>query len=412
MRDVTLTPATDSDIPALARLIHFAFASPVDGAAAWLRTSGVEHLRVVRAETRPDAAPIATLMRIPMGQRYGGRSVPLMGIAGVAVAPEARGGGLALGMMRTAVREIADEMPLSALYASTQALYRQAGYEQAGHRVQTTLPLGAINVRERSGTLVPLTEAHRPSVKACYDRYAAAFDGALDRGPYVWGRVENWHGEAYEGFGVLAPGADARDPGSPLDGYVYFVQRRKIGAAPAGKHDIGVSDLAYTTPEAGRRLLGFLADFAMVADTAVFHGAPHHPLLALMPLQVHQSFTKEAWMLRICDFKRAVEARGYCRGVRATATIGVTDDVVERNTGVWELSVAGGSAAARRVDPDPSRAPTDAAHADIRGVVPMYTGLLSPAQARLAGLVRGSDAAMTVLGAVFPAGSPWTSDFF
>lgn len=404
----TLHVATDADIPGLARLIHFAFASPTDGAAAWLRGAGVDNLRIIR--TTPDGAPCATLMRIPMAQFFGGRSVPMMGIAGVAVSPESRGGGRALGMMRAAIRAIADEMPLSALYASTQALYRQAGFEQGGHRVQTTIPLSTINVRERSGQLVELTEAHRPAVKACYARFAPAFDGALDRGPYVWGRVEAYHGETYEGFGVVAPGANPADPGSPLDGYVYINQRRKPVAA-FSKHDIYVSDCAYATPAAARRILGFLADFAMVAEGVTFNGPAHHPLLAFMPLQLYSTFSKEVWMLRICDFKRAIEMRGWPRATTATATLAVRDDLVESNNGVWEISIADGTGRAKRLSHDPA-AGTDAVSSDIRGVVPMYTGLLSPAQARFAGYVTGSDRAIDELGAIFRAGSPWTSDFF
>ncbi len=409
MPDPVLHVATDADIPALARLIHFAFASPVEGAATWLRGAGVEHIRVVRPSA--GAPPHATLMRIPMGQHFGGRSVPMVGIAGVAVSPEARGGGLALGMMRAAIRAIADEAPLSALYASTQALYRQAGFEQGGHRVQTTIPLATISVRERSGQLVELTPDRRPAVKACYARYAQAFDGSLDRGTYVWGRVETYHGEAYEGFGVLAPGANPADPNAALDGYVYINQRRKPAIA-FSKHDIYVSDVAFATPAAGRRILGFLADFAMVADCVTFNGPAHHPLLAFMPMQLYTAAAKEVWMVRICDLKRAIEMRGYPRATAATATLAVRDDLVERNNGMWEISIADGTGRVKRVNADPGAATADAVSADIRGVVPMYTGLMSPAQARFAGLVTGSDRAIDALGAIFRAGSPWTSDFF
>jgi predicted acetyltransferase len=401
----------DADIPALARLIHFAFASPVEGAAAWLRSNGVENLRVVRPRGAPDSPPIGTLMRIPMGQHFGGRSVPMTGIAGVAVAPEARGGGLALGMMRAAIRAIADETPLSALYASTQSLYRQAGFEQGGQRVQTTVPLSTINVRERAGQLVQLTDAHKPAVKACYARFAPSFDGPLDRGPYVWGRIESYHGESYEGFGVLAPGGNPADPASPLDGYVYINQRRKPTVA-FSKHDIYVSDVAFATPGAGRRILGFLSDFAMVADAVTFNGPAHHPLLAFMPLQLYTTFSKEVWMVRICDFKRAIELRGWPRSTGATATVSVSDDLVDRNNGVWEIAIADGVGRAKRVSADPGAGPADIVAGDIRGFVPLYTGLMSPAQARLAGFVTGSDRAIDSAGAIFRAGAPWTSDFF
>lgn len=50
-----------------------------------------------------DGAPAASLVRVPVGQRFGGRSVPMLGIAGVAVPPERRGGGLARRLMADAI---------------------------------------------------------------------------------------------------------------------------------------------------------------------------------------------------------------------------------------------------------------------------------------------------------------------
>src|SRR5688572_32537597 len=52
--------------------------------------------------------PYTTLFRsveIPMGQFYGGRSVSNLGVAGVAVAPEARGGRVALDLVLSSLRE-------------------------------------------------------------------------------------------------------------------------------------------------------------------------------------------------------------------------------------------------------------------------------------------------------------------
>jgi predicted acetyltransferase len=117
-------------------------------------------------------------------------------------------------------------------------------------------------------------------------------------------------------------------------------------------------------------------------------------------------------MLRICDLKRAIEMRGWPRSTTATATLSVRDDVVDRNNGVWEISIAEGTGRAKRLSADPGAGPAEVVSSDIRGVVPMYTGLLSPAQARLAGFVSGSDRAIDALGSIFRSGSPWTSDFF
>src|SRR5262245_8366746 len=106
-----------SDLPAVTRLIVHAFAGTPAGTQAWLKFAGQEHVRVVREDGNRE--PRACLLRVPMGQYFGGRPVSMLGIAGVAVAPEARGRGLAKRMMQEAVIEAArDGFALSALYPS------------------------------------------------------------------------------------------------------------------------------------------------------------------------------------------------------------------------------------------------------------------------------------------------------
>lgn len=107
------------DVHSVTRLISLAFASP-DKAAEWLdcRTSACSADRV----GRPRPASFACRWDSTSEKR----AIPMEGAAGVAVAPESRGRGLALNLMRELVREIAHEgVPLTALYASTQSLYRQ-----------------------------------------------------------------------------------------------------------------------------------------------------------------------------------------------------------------------------------------------------------------------------------------------
>ncbi len=87
-----------------ARLIAHACAMPAEGASQWLCNSGLEHVRVLEEEGQVRAC----LLRIPMGQHFGGRAVPMIGIAGVAVAPEWRGRGTARRLMEACVREVVD----------------------------------------------------------------------------------------------------------------------------------------------------------------------------------------------------------------------------------------------------------------------------------------------------------------
>jgi predicted acetyltransferase len=375
-----------------------AFAGPPDKTEEWLRGAAFANTRCLRE----DGSPVACLVRIPMGQFFGGRSVPVVGIAGVAVGPERRGQGLARRLMRESMRELAAEhVPLAGLYASTQALYRQVGFEQAGHWCGVRIPVHRIDAGAKALGLRPLGDEDTPAVEACYRAFAARFNGPLDRGPYIWRRIRTMRDETFNAFGL--------DGDDGLDGYLFLAQRRKLDT---GRQDIALSDLAYLTPEAGRQLLAFLAGYATMADEVIFSAGPVHPILTLLPLQAYSVQRREYWMLRIVDAKRALESRGYSRGVAAEITLDLTDDLIPANTGLWSLRVEGGRAKAARPKPAERRKAPPAIRCDVRGLAAMYTGFLTPREARLAALADGPDAALDTATAIFSGGTPWMSDMY
>ena len=419
-------PVTEADFPALSRIIHFAFSGTTEYATKWLHFAGVNELRMV-CDTA-DAEARASLVRVPMGQWFGGRSVPMLGVAGVGTAPEARGRGIARRMMEAFVREAAAEgWALAGLYASTQALYRQSGFEQGGFCFEIRIP-----VKELAGIARPpgdellalrqIAEWPKPehrwivpeAVREVYRGFAKGYDGMLDRGAYTWSRVQHLREDHFDGFGVYAP-ASGSGGAETLEGYVYFTQVR--GPA-SGKHDIQLSDFAYSTPRAARRLARLLADMATMGEHVIIRQAgPIHPLLTLLPLQAYRVDRREYWMTRITHLPKAVEARGWPAGLRASLGLDVTDALVDANAGSWTLSVADGRGTLERRAAGGAAGPAAAVRAptircDIRGLVPLYTGLYSARQAAGIGLIEGDEAAVAAANALFPGGSPWMSDFF
>jgi predicted acetyltransferase len=381
----------ERDIPALARMLNLAFTMPLDRIDAWLRLGGIENVRVLRDGTEP----VATLMRIPMGQFFGGRSVPMMGVAAVAVAPEARGRGLARRLMQDAVAEMHDEgCPISCLYPSTQTLYRQIGYEQAGHRFLTHIPLATIDVRERAPSVVALDESHEHAVEACYTAFAATQDGWLDRSRLGWAGVRERRGERYHGFGVERDGR--------LDGYLYLAQRVK---PETGRHDLVLSDLAFLSAAAGRRLLGFLADFATIGDDAVVAGGPHHPLVWLLGQQRYEMRFKNYWMVRLIDVRKALEARGYSPTVSTQVSLELSDDLLAGNRGRILLTIEGGHASAKPGGSGEVRI-------DVSALAALWTGFATPKQLVVVGAIDGPDEALAHLAAAFAGGTPAMNDMF
>lgn len=402
-------PRDPDDIPAICRLLNLAFTSPLDQIEqTYLRVLGIDQLRVARPADTPDHQPPgACLARLPMGQYFGGRCVPMVGIAAVAVAPEARGRGLALGLMQEAVREMhRDNVPLSCLYPSTQALYRQVGYEQAGHRFRFELDLARIGVTDRAMHLRPVTDDDEPMIRACQRRFAAASDGMLERCELLWKRTRAWRGNAYSGFAV------AESESAEIEGYLFL--RQTLDPA-IFRTDMSLSDLAFTTARAGRRLLGFLADFGSMVRTVDFHSGPVHPLISLMPQQVYKSEFRFHWMLRVIDAPAAIAARGWPAGLQTALTLRLHDDLIPENRGDWRLTIERGRASLERIaTPDsaaPHAAPPDA-ELDIRALACLYAGFLSVPQAQITGMVRATPDGLPKLASAFPPGCAGMVDMF
>ncbi|MBL8874748.1 MAG: GNAT family N-acetyltransferase [Phycisphaerae bacterium] len=391
----TFEVAKRSDIPEVARLITLAFAGTLERSTKWVKDNGLENIRVLReGKTIP-----ACLRRIEMGQYFGGKRVPLCGIAGVATAPESRGKGHARRMMEACVREMHDRgEAIGGLYCSTQALYRQSGFEQAGHRFITKVPVARLLGGSKARNTIVLKESDQKRIEACYRTYASVYNGMLDRTEYIWKRIKERVDGKSQGYGVL-------DERGGLAGYLFMEQTRD---AHSIRQELQLSDLAFTTPEAGRQLIAFLADYEPMADFVTLGGGPLHPLLTLLPQQRYEVKLKDFWMLRVVDVKRALEARGYSPAVRARVVLNITDETIPANTGKWRLDLEDGRANVRKS----TGSERTGVSCGIRGLAAMYSGLYSPRQASAIGLCAGDEKSLDVLGGVFSGGTPWMSDHY
>ncbi len=391
---------TKRDDTAVRRILALSFGGTTDGVGAYLDLVGAEHMRVLDEGATPATTCLA---RIAMGHYFGGRVVPSVGIAAVGVAPESRGGKRALSLMQACVREVADAgVPLLSLYASTQSLYRQVGFEQAGSKFETRVPLRQLTEGTRDLPIEPVetidASGHlNPRLVSCYQTYASCFQGFVDRSPFFWKRIQQNRDQAFHGFAVVPDG-----PGTAVEGYVFLGQTRSAG----GRHDVTLSDCAFTTVRAGRRILGLLRDFTSMGLTLSFAGGPCHPLVTLMPQQWIEMSLRDYWMIRIADIAKAIAARGYSASVRCEVVLGLTDPLLHGNRGAWRVRVRDGVGEAIRCDESPTF------RCDIRSFAAIFSGFLSPAQAILLGMAEGDDATAAALAAPFAGTAPWMPDHF
>ncbi len=383
-------PGDDRDCVAFADLLSMAFCRPAEDMHKSIGQAGHENVRLLHR----GADLVAGLMIIPMGQWFGGRSVPTAGIAGVAVTPHERGRGVARDLMANTLREMRERgCPLSTLFPATVTLYRRCGYEIAGGYYSAEVDPSLVGVINRTADLQPITAETENGIESLYRRHAAARTGYLDRGPYIWRRVRRWRGETVRGVAVTE--------GATMTGYAYYFQK----AADEHSQSIEFTDLVATTPNAGRRLLTFIADHRSLVKTVTWRCPAADPLFHLLPERPCKLSLEIYWMLRILDVAKALTARGYPAGLEAEVHFEIADDLIEDNGGRFVLAVAGGEGQVHRGGDGRLKL-------DIRGLAALYSGHLTVEQLCAAGYLEGEAEHATVASAVFAGPAPAMTDPF
>ncbi len=361
-------------------------------AARWIRRAGRDQFRVALRGREV----LGGLALHPMGHWFGGRSVPAVGVAGVAVLPEHRAAGVASFLMRESVREMARRRTaISGLFPATLPVYRRAGYEQAGSWIHYAVPPEALDPGPRDLAVRPARPADRPVIRALYGEVARGSAGCLDRTPYLWWRVFGRGKPDTRTYLVLRGKAPA--------GYVCVRQEEHEG--PGRPYDLFLGDVAFTTEAAGRRILSFLAAHRSLAEEVHWFGGPADPLVGLLGEVRTRVKRVVRWMVRVVDLRAAVAARGYPPGLAAEVHLDVADDLLPGNAGRWVLRVAGGRGRA-------VRGGRGSVRVDVRTLAPIYTGFASPRELRPAGGVDGPGADLDALGALFAGPAPWMREGF
>jgi predicted acetyltransferase len=401
MPDVeTRLTSEPADHDALAPLISWAYGDDVRSSSEWLKRADPGSVRVAGRRGKVEAG----LVEVAMGQWFQARRVPLLGIAGVAVAPEARGQGVALALLTATLRAARERgLALGMLYPSTYALYRKLGYELAGSYCRFTLQLRELSRARRSpgagsaacvkalaadGSSAPDAAA----VEALYRQLAAQRDGYLDRGPYVWNRVRAPGREPARCFGVSGSAG--------LSGYVYA--RALQHRSPS---ELALSDFVVKDRAAFDALLAFFADHASTLERVTWTGGAADARLLGLPERRLTVAIPEYWMLRLIHVEQALLARGY-PPLDAAVDLEVEDECLPENTRTYPLRVRGG--AAELGAPGAS----GRARISIGALAALYSGFVGPHELVAAGQLAADDATLRALGALFSGHAPACADYF
>jgi predicted acetyltransferase len=188
--------------------------------------------------------------------------------------------------------------------------------------------------------------------------------------------------------------------GDTLEGYLYYHQKDREG----GYH-LFLTDLAFLTADAGRRLLGLLGDHSSMTGEVRWMGGPADAITQLLPELNYEIGFRMHWMTRITHVEAALAGRGYSPAVAAKLHLEITDDVVPANTGRYVLGVTGGAAMV-----EPGGRGELKLH--VRALAALYTGFQSADALRLTGRLTGPDEAVAVANGVFAGPPPSMPDMF
>lgn len=380
----TLRRGSADEIARLADVLAHGFGFPTADAPLWLDRAGHDHVRVFVE----DGDVLGGLLRVPMGQRFGGRTVSTVGLSGVAVRPELRGRGIAKALVSALLREARDDgTALSTLYPSTLPLYRAAGYERAGtrHRIAIdphALPIRALRVPELVAREVA---GCPPEVRALYA--ATAPDGYLDRGPYAWQRIEPPRAKETKTF--TFSGTDG------LEAYAVLSH-----AVQGDDTKLEIVDAATRTFRGARAILAHAAEYRSFATEIVWHGGLSDLLFEAVPERRAIVTMLDAFMIRIVSPERALAERGYPAHVEAELEIALDDGALPEASGRYHLAVANGRGTARRLTAG-ARTTAPVVRLHERGLASLYASFHGRRTLVELGWIAPDDAAAPILDRLF-----------
>lgn len=350
---------------ALAAIQAYSFNVPQAVVAPWWDLAGREHVRVVRDGDEV----LGGAFLIWMGQWLLGRRVPICGVAGVAVGPQARGRGVARFLMGEVLRESrARGVPVATLYASTVPLYRSAGFERAGGRYEARVRPSQLPHAAGPLAVRRMQPADQPAVEALRSERARTIHGALELGPYLWQRLRAPRTGTATSFVLEGPDG--------LEGHATT-----FSPHPAPDFtELSLTDWSAATPAALRTLLGFLGSHSTVWETLSFATEPRDPLLFALADRWYETHCREHWLARVIDPCAALEARGWPASASGTLELELADETLPEAAGRFTLRLEDGRAAC-----EPGGA--GRVRLQARALAALATGHQSAESLRLAGLL-------------------------
>ncbi|MTJ55824.1 GNAT family N-acetyltransferase [Anabaena sp. UHCC 0253] len=378
------------DIKQLGAILDHCFIGSPGGEELYINCIGAENFRIIH-QNQHIAGGLATLN---MGQWWGGKRVPMTGIASVGIAPEYRGDGAALTLMQHTIQELyTQEVPISVLYPATQTLYRKVGFERGGSYCIWEILTDSIQMREQPLLLHPVMLTEHQIFHDLYQQQAQLIPGYLDRNSALW-QLFTQSNEKRKVYAYLIGSQEQPQ------GYIIFTQERTEDGAI-----LKVTDWVVLTDAAAQTFWSFLYKHRSQIKKVQWKSCVIDSLQLLLPEPIAKISLHKCWMLRVINLFKALEMRGYPGEIAAELHLDIKDDLLPANNGKFILSVVNGRGKV-------TKGGKGELQLDIRGLAPLYTGLFSPQKLQQLGKLDATESALSAATQIFTSVSPWMANFF
>lgn len=376
--------AVSGDEDTISHLLALAFGFSRERAREYVAHAGLSSFRILRTDPGRAAATAALLKT---AHCFGGSDVPAASIAHVAIAPEARGRGLARPIVESLCEEARQEGALMvSLFGSARPVYRNCGFELAGSEIVYEAETAALPART-DVDFFPLQPGDE-RVRQAYAEKVNGEAGLLRRSEVHWAELLRAPADGLAAFGA---GADR------LQAYVLL---------DAGNPAVlEIRDWHAESGAMAAALLCLVGRFRSVYPKVRWHGGPHDDLVAAMPDKGWRLAHQEEWMARIIDPARALEHRGYRID---SATLGIRIDGPGVEPCELRLEIASGKA--RVTQGNDNDLPT--VRVDGPSFASLFTGFRSASKLARQGVLFGETDAVQLCDLVFAGPLPWVAEHF
>ena len=393
--DIDIRAPRPDEIDDVFAVCSEAFASPPERRDAWMATKRMEDFLGAWA----DDELVATTEVMPVGQFFGGRSVPMGAVASVAVRPDHRGRGVGPRLLALAVERMHERgLVVSTLHPATTRFYRGLGWEIGGEFGVRRVPCASLAALPPGEPECLRRERGDDSdaVRECYGRAAQGISGAVDRSDALWRVYEHALDHPHRYRYVYE--VDGR-----IDGYVVYDQDQ---AGRQWGFRITVHELVAADARAAVTLWRHIGSHSAQVDTVTVLAMPLDALTLLLPEQVVEFVGANHWMTRIVDAAGAIAARGYPPGVSAEIHVQLADRLAPWNDGRFVLRIEGGEG---KLSPGG----TGDVHMSVNALASLYAGWVSAHALAAAGLVHhAGERELGTLDAAFAGPRPHLFDNF